>query len=41
MVERVLADDGIALTTWYMLKELMRAPDRAQIPESVSTTDHS
>ena len=31
----------IALTTWYMLKELMRAPDRAQIPESVSTTDHS
>jgi len=29
----------IALTTWYMLKELKRAPDRAQNPASVSTAD--
>jgi hypothetical protein len=29
----------IALTTWYMLKELKRAPDRAQIPRAASTAD--
>ena len=27
----------IALTTWYMLIELGRAPDRAQVPASEST----
>jgi len=31
----------IALTTWYTLKELKRAPEGAQIPESASTTDGS
>ena len=29
----------IALTTWYMLKELKRAPDRAQIPAAGSTSN--
>jgi hypothetical protein len=29
----------IALTTWYMLTELKRAPDRPQMPAAPSTTD--
>ena len=31
----------IALTTWYMLLELGRTPDRAQVPASESTTRQS
>ncbi|MDT7732702.1 MAG: hypothetical protein QOK45_2955, partial [Mycobacterium sp.] len=31
----------ITLTTWYMLKELKRTPDRSQEPAPESTADAS